>query len=117
MLKKQYRLPAYTKLINNQAYTTPFFSLKIVRNNLNHNRFGFVIGKKIDKRATVRNRIRRIFRSCIEEMFGQISIGYDMLFFPKALILEMQREKLYNQIYNFLKEKNLLKKITGTAEL
>jgi len=108
MLEKQYRLPATTRLKNYDLFDSQAFSLKIAKNNLKTSRFGFVIGKKTDKRATTRNRIRRVFRSCIEEMFSEIKTGHDMLFFLKSGILEIKRKELYNQVYDFLKEKDLI---------
>mgnify|MGYP003581014554 CR=1 FL=1 len=109
MLKKQFRLPAHIRLIRHQSFNSPLFLLKVSENNLKRNRFGFVVSKKTDKRATVRNKIRRLFRSCIEEMLSEIKTSYDMLFFLKLPILEIERKEMYNMIYAFFKDKNLLK--------
>ena len=108
MLQKQYRLPAAVRLISPISFSTQTFFLKVKKNNLSFSRFGFVVRKAVDKRATVRNRIRRLFRSCIEEMLPEIASGQDMLFLLKAQVLEMKREDLYNELHDFLKEKNLL---------
>jgi ribonuclease P protein component len=109
MLEKKYRLPATLRLANGSSYTTPLFFLKTSSNGLTYSRFGFVIRKTVDKRATVRNRIRRVFRSCIEEMREELKEGVDMLFLLKSPVLEMEREALYNTLYSFLKEKGLVK--------
>jgi ribonuclease P protein component len=108
MLHKQYRLPATTRLGNATTFTTHLFILKVKKNDLTHNRFGFVVRKTVDKRATERNRIRRVFRSCIEEMLPQFSLGHDMLFLLKRPILEMERDALYNEVHSFFREKHLL---------
>lgn len=108
MLNKQYRLPASTRLNNATLYSTALFSLKVAANNLPESRFGFVIGKAVDKRAVVRNRIRRLFRSCIEDMREEIVSGHDMLFFLKRGIIEKEKEVLSAELANFLKEKTLL---------
>ena len=108
MLQKQYRLPAATRLRNSLSFTSPFFSLRISNNNLEYNRYGFLVKKAVDKRATVRNRIRRLFRSCIEEMLGEIKAGQDMLFILNNKIVEMKREDLYNEVHSFFEEKHLL---------
>src|SRR6185369_16079111 len=107
MLQKQYRLPAAVRLKSPSSFTTQTFFLKVSKNDQSVSRFGFVVRKTVDKRATVRNRIRRVFRSFIEDMQQELAPGYDMLFFPKALILEMKREALYNELHEFLKEKQL----------
>lgn len=108
MLQKQYRLPGAVRLKSPSSFTSPTFFLKVSKNDLEYSRFGFVVRKTVDKRATVRNRIRRVFRSCIEDMQPEIKIGYDILFLLKNQILEMKREALYNELHAFLKEKQLL---------
>ncbi len=108
MLQKQYRLPAATRLRNSLSFTSPFFLLRVGNNMLTYNRYGFVVKKAVDKRATVRNRIRRLLRSCIEEMFDEIKPGQDMLFMLNGKIVEMKREDLYNEVHSFFKEKHLL---------
>ena len=108
MLQKQYRLPAATRLRNSLSFISPLFSLRVSNNNLEYSRYGFLVKKTVDKRATVRNRIRRLFRSCIEEMLGEIKAGQDMLFILNNKIVEMKREDLYNEVHSFFKEKHLL---------
>src|SRR5688572_23529732 len=108
MLQKQYRLPAAVRLQSPKSFATQPFFLKVSKNELTMSRFGFVVRKQVDKRATARNRIRRVFRSCIEDMLAEISPGYDMLFFVKSQVLEMKREDLYNELHVFLKDKKLL---------
>jgi ribonuclease P protein component len=87
MLKKKYRLLKETKFEKKDFYTTPFFVLKIAKNEKSFSRFGFIVSKKIDKRATVRNRIKRQVRVCIETNFSKIIPGYDMLFILKKQML------------------------------
>ena len=108
MLQKQYRLPGAVRLISPSSFTLPTFFVKISKNDLEYSRFGFVVRKTVDKRATVRNRARRVFRSCIEEMQTEIKPGLDFLFVLKTQVLEKQREALYNELHEFLKGKQLL---------
>ena len=108
MLQKQYRLPGAVRLTSTSSFRSSIFLLKVSSNGLKHSRFGFIVRKTVDKRATVRNRIRRVFRSVIEEMQQTIKPGYDMLFFLTGQLLEMKREALYNELHEFLKEKNYL---------
>ena len=109
MLQKKYRLPAFQKLFSGSSFSSPYFFLRVAKNSLGYNRFGFVIGKKTENRATARNRIRRVFRSCVEEMREEMKQGLDFLFVLKSNILELERKELYNELYKYLSEKNLLK--------
>ena len=108
MLAKQYRLPPYIRIPNKMSVDTPLFVFKAGINTLPHSRFGFVVRKAVDKRATVRNRMRRLIRSCIEEMLPNMAPGIDMLFLLKRPLLEMKREALYNTLYGFLKERQYI---------
>lgn len=108
MLKKTYRLPAGQKLRNASFFKTPLFSLRISHNNLENNRFGFVVKKTIYKSAVDRNRARRVFRSCIEEMLENIKSGHDMLFVLEKGIIGKEREEVFREIKKLLTEKKLL---------
>lgn len=109
MLKKKYRLGSKVKVKFKNFLSTPFFLLKIAENNLVNNRYRFVISKKIDKRAVIRNKIKRILSSCIEDMFKETKTGYDMLFLAKKEISNVQRDKLCLYIKTILSEKKLIK--------
>jgi ribonuclease P protein component len=109
MLNKLYRLPASAKFRKANLYKSSNFSLRIVDNNLENSRFGFIVKKTVDKRAVIRNRIRRVFRSCIEEMLESIQSGHDMLFSLEKGIIDEKQEIVCLEIQTLLKEKKLLK--------
>ncbi|MBI2074749.1 MAG: ribonuclease P protein component [Candidatus Levybacteria bacterium] len=109
MLKKVYRLPASVKRKFSQSFTTPFFLLRIAKNGLPINRYGFVISKKVDKRATARNKAKRALRSCIEKMLKDINSGNDMLFFIKKEVLNTPSENLCLFMQTFFKKEEFLK--------
>ncbi len=109
MLKKVNRLPATQKLSSPIFIKTPYFVLKIAKNNLENNRYAFVVRKSLDKRAVGRNRIKRVLRSCIEEMLENIKPGYDMLFLLEKGIIDVKRQDVFNNLKTVLESKNLLK--------
>ncbi len=109
MLKKKYRLLKETKFDKKDFYTSPFFVLKVAKNEKSFNRFGFVISKKIDKRATVRNKIKRQIRVCIEVNFDKIKPGYDMLFILKKQILNKTTKEIGELTLGELRKQKLLK--------
>ena len=108
MLSREYRLPATTKLFHAHYAKTEIFAVKYTTNNLPVSRFAFVVRKTVDKRAVVRNRIRRVFRSCIEEQLTQIVPGYDMLFFLEKGIINKQQPELCEELQQFLQQKHLI---------
>ena len=112
MLKMRYRLPILRKnsgLKNKRSVTTDLFVIKISENNLSNSRFGFSVSKAIDKRSVVRNRIKRLLRSIIEEKLSEIAQGYDFLFIAKGKAKESDRKRLLETVLNSLKREKLLK--------
>jgi ribonuclease P protein component len=108
MLAREYRLPATAKLIRARFAKTEYFGLKYARNTLSVSRFAFVVKKSVDKRAVARNRIRRVFRSCIEDLHTQIVPGYDMLFFLEKGIIDKQQAELCQELRIVLKQQQLI---------
>lgn len=98
MLKKINRL-SQVRLKDSKNISTPLFSLKSAKNNLDFPRFGFVISKKVDKSAVGRNSLKRKLSSCIEEIFDRIKgDGRDFVFYPNATAAQASREKLLEEI-------------------
>ena len=109
MLPREYRLPATTKLSHSRYLKTPLFGVKYSQNDISVSRFAFVVRKSVDKRAVARNRIRRVFRSCIEDLREQIISGYDMLFFLEKGIIDKQQLDLCLELQKVLQQQRLLK--------
>lgn len=62
-------------------FTTPLFVLLVLaRDNQEHpSRFSFVVSKKVDKRAVVRNRVRRVLRESVRILLPEILHGFDCI--------------------------------------
>jgi ribonuclease P protein component len=108
MLSREYRLPATTRLARANYAKTELFAFKYASNALTVSRFAFVVRKSVDKRAVVRNRVRRLFRSCIEDLYKDIHPGYDMLFFLERGIIDKQQADLCKELQIFLQQKQLI---------
>lgn len=108
MLKRRYRLIARGNKKQARVVHTPFFTLRVTQNTLSITRFGFVVSKKIDKRAVIRNSVKRKIRSCIEEMRDTIKPGRDLLFFTKKAAVEEERKIILSRIEIVLRQEGLL---------
>ena len=53
--------------------------LKTVENNLNEIRFGFLVSKKVSKKANIRNKIKRRLRELIMMKLKKLKTGTDNL--------------------------------------
>jgi ribonuclease P protein component len=50
---------------NGKLFKEDFLILKVVKNNLKNSRFAFVVSKKVSKKATLRNKIKRRLRELV----------------------------------------------------
>lgn len=109
MLKRKYRLDSKTKVKFGKPFSTPFFVIRTSENSYQYSRFRFIVSKKVDKRAVVRNKIKRILNSCVENIFEDINKGYDIMFFVRKEILDLSPEEICYNIKEAFAKKGLLK--------
>jgi ribonuclease P protein component len=62
-----------------QSFKNYLFVVKALKNNLNINRFGFVVSTKISKKATIRNKVRRRLVEAIQPEIEKIKNGTDLV--------------------------------------
>jgi ribonuclease P protein component len=98
MFQKKYRLPANVRLSHPENTYTAYFLAKIAKNNLDFNRYGFIISKKVAKLAVDRNRLKRRFRAALEEMHKNLPVGYDFLFSLKKEAMDQTTQVLHDEI-------------------
>lgn len=108
MFKKKYRLAPHIRFTNSSVYHTSFFTLKVAKNDQAHNRYGFIVTKRIDKRAVIRNQTKRKVRFCVEKLFTETKPGYDMLFLIKKDATSTDQKLIHETIYELFKKRNLL---------
>lgn len=81
MLAKRYKLNIAEFIKKRPTFVKkgPFFAVKYIPNGLLYSRFGVVVGKKVDKRATERNKIKRMFYESIRVRGLQNIPGQDVM--------------------------------------
>lgn len=104
MLAKKFRLPSSLVFRHARIIRTPEFTVKVQMNTLSHNRYAFVVAKKVDKKATVRNRLKRVVRSFLEEKWLGKTKGHDMLFIVRPVIKSLPRETIGQQVDDIMKK-------------
>ena len=102
MLPKENRLTkkkAFDQLLKEgQAHFSQTLVLKLIKNNLSISRFGFIISKKIAKKAVIRNKLKRRLREIIRKDISQLKGGYDIV------IITKKNSGVIDKNYQFLKE-------------
>jgi ribonuclease P protein component len=109
MFKRENRLVPGVRFNNSHILTVAQFTLKNKKNNLNLNRFGIVVSKKVDARAVGRNKIKRFFRTALVNLNEKISLGHDILFVVKKEVLNKSEEENLLAVNNALEKTGLLK--------
>lgn len=98
MLPKNYRLRLkndFDKLFKEGKFAgQAFLTLGFTKNKLNNSRFAVIVGKKVSKKAVIRNSVKRKVVEVIRLNLEQIKLGFDVVFITKPEI----QEKKYNEI-------------------
>jgi len=68
---------------NGKSWTHSLVVLRARPNGLSHNRFGFVVGKKIGN-AVARNRRKRWMREAVRQRAAQLEAGWDLVFIARS---------------------------------
>jgi len=66
-------------LAEGKSFKKDFLILKINENELNRDRFGFIVSQKVSKKAFIRNKIKRQLRAIIIKEIKKNKKGKDVL--------------------------------------
>ena len=79
-----------------------FLVIKALDNNLSVSRFGFIVSKKISKKAVLRNKIKRRLRELAQMKLNQIRQGIDIVVIASSGIGEKnfgEIEEISNKLF------------------
>ncbi len=83
MLPQTRRLKKTTEISkvfkNGKFFKESFLILKTLKNNSDKSRFAFIVSRKVSKKATVRNKIKRRLRAIVSKELKEIKAGTDNL--------------------------------------
>lgn len=95
-------------LHSGKRISTQQFQLVIKKTNLPTSRFAFVVSTKIDKRATARNRMKRLLREAISHRLNEIPGGWDAVFFVRKNISALTQLEAEASVVSLLKTATIL---------
>jgi len=101
MLDRSHRF-SFKRGAPRQIYKTPLFVVRFAPNG-DQLHFAVVVGKKVDKRAVIRNRIKRQLTATITELLGK-DLQYDIVLFVKKQIIEVDNDTIIEQLEKTLTE-------------
>lgn len=70
-----------------RAFQGRLLLLSCARNELPHNRYGFIVSKRVGK-AVVRNRARRLLREAARQLDPAFAPGYDIVLIARPALQE-----------------------------
>jgi ribonuclease P protein component len=97
MLDKSHRLPAQQiplVLRNGKRVHHELFQIVYAKGEENISRFAFIVSTKIDKRATRRNRMRRVLSECVRHLLPEIPKTFDYVFVVKKNFSDMEQKSV-----------------------
>ncbi len=86
------------------------FYIKVLKNNLPNNRYGIMISLKVDKKAVVRNKIRRRFNEILRLNNLKIRQGFDIVISTKDIIKNTPYDQNKQDLGFLLHQADLLKR-------
>ncbi|MEA3249346.1 MAG: ribonuclease P protein component [Patescibacteria group bacterium] len=114
MIPKKNRLTAkkdFTRVFaKGRLFRSRGISMKIVRNGLQESRFGFVISKKVTKKAVARNKIRRRLRTSVGRRLENIVPGHDVAVLVFREVLDLGFKETDASVERLLMKSGLMKK-------
>ena len=66
-----------------RSWTTPHLVLVLQPNSLDHNRYGFAVGRRVGS-AVRRNRIKRWMREAIRHLHPELQQGFDVILIARG---------------------------------
>lgn len=79
-----------------------------IKNDLDYNRIGFSVTKKLGN-AVTRNKVRRLIRESYRIYKDDIKTGYDIIFLSRVRCKDATYKEVESSILNLLKRTKLLK--------
>lgn len=89
-----------------QSFYCPILGIKALKNDLEYNRFGIMVGLKVSKSAVVRNKIKRQIRVIFKKNIEESAKTYDFV----IIVLDKIIDKEFKEIEeNFIKTYKMLR--------
>jgi len=82
---------------------SPLFGFLTYKENDDQKKFGFIVSKKISKRAVDRNKIRRILSEVVRKKLEKFEGGTRIIFLTKKEILDKKYNEIEKEVERFIK--------------
>lgn len=83
--------------------------LKFKKNDLKINRFCFVVGLKVSKKSTIRNKLKRRLKDIIKKISQDIKTGIDIAIIARPKIIDKNYKEINDNLKDLLKRSKIYK--------
>ena len=91
------------------SFRTPHLKIYTLTSRIAGPRAAVVISKKVDKRATVRNRNRRRVVEIVREMHPNLKEHFDILIYINTNLKDMKPAELQSEIHEGMKRQGVVR--------
>jgi ribonuclease P protein component len=107
VLKRENRIKSRREFVEikneGKLLYSPFFGFLVHKENDKQKKFGFIVSKKISKRAVDRNKIRRILSEVIRKNLEKFEDGIRVIFLTKKEILGKKMKEIEKEVEKFVR--------------
>lgn len=99
-----------------RSWSNGLLTVGVVANDLEHNRYGFVVSKRVGN-AVARNLLKRRLREVLREVETgrRLARGYDLAFAARPALVRLSFEELRSNVLGLLARTKLLQPERGAA--
>jgi ribonuclease P protein component len=90
-------------------------TVSVAPNDLSHNRYGFITGKRIGK-AVARNRARRLLREAVRQLHPQLQPGFDVVLIARLPVVGQRLSTIQRIVDDLLGQAGLMSEREVTSE-
>ena len=99
----------FQKVFNyGRTVASDIISIRFLDNKIQEIRVGFIVSKKISKKAVVRNKIKRILREQTRKKINNMKKKFDLIITAKGKILNLKSEEIGISLEKLLKRAEIL---------
>ncbi len=90
-----------------RGYPHRLMLLSIAPNNLDQNRYGFVVSKRLGN-AVVRNRTKRVLREAVRALHPHLRVGYDVVIVARSASVGKPFDEISRTINELFRQAGVL---------
>lgn len=89
-------------------YSQRSLSLIVLKESSDRRLAGYIVSKRISKKATIRNLVKRRIRACLEKQFESVLPGCLLLFIARPQAATTEFQELDRQVQSLLSKAQVL---------